>query len=426
VTRPAAPAVTLRARWLLPVGSPPIDGGWIRIERGRVAALGRREPPGIVRDLGDAIILPGLVNAHTHLEFSDRSAPLDPAGGLPAWIERVVALRRSRVQAADAESIDAEAARTLRAISGGLAESAAAGVTTIGEIATSAPIASYAQFAAYTQFGPRIRVYREGLGLSAEASAAAHRAVVRDLDLLRATGVPAGISPHAPYSVAAPLGRQLIAAAVARGLPVAMHLAESREEAELVASGSGRFRAVLEALGAWQRDRPPRLLTVADWITSLAKAPRGIVVHGTHLPDDPAALARLTRHRDRLAVVICPRTTKALSGALPPLAAFRAAGVRVALGTDSRASNPDLSVLAECRTLVDAGLASPAEVIRMATVEAAWSLGFEARAGRLAIGRPADLAILRPTRAAGEPHEAALAPDTQVLTTLRSGRPISE
>jgi cytosine/adenosine deaminase-related metal-dependent hydrolase len=158
----------------------------------------------------------------------------------------------------------------------------------------------------------------------------------------------------------------------------------------------------------------------------LAKAPRGIVVHGTHLPDDPAALARLSRHRDRLAVVICPRTTQALYGALPPLAALRSAGVRVALGTDSRASNPDLSLRAECRTLVDAGLASPVEVIRMATVDGAWALGFEHRAGRLAVGRPADLAILRPARAAEEPHEAALAPDTQVLTTLRSGRPISE
>jgi cytosine/adenosine deaminase-related metal-dependent hydrolase len=205
-----------------------------------------------------------------------------------------------------------------------------------------------------------------------------------------------------------------------------MHILESRDEGDLVASGSGRFRAVLESLGAWQPDRPPRLLAPADWITSLAKAPRGIVVHGTHLPDDPAALARLARHRDRLAVVICPRTTQALYGALPPLAALRSAGVRVALGTDSRASNPDLSVRAECRTLVDAGLASPVEVIRMATVDGAWALGFEHRAGRLAVGRPADLAILRPARAAEEPHEAALAPDTQVLTTLRSGRPISE
>lgn len=415
MTSAAPPSLTLRARWLLPIGSPPIEGGWIRLDRGRITAIGRRGPPGPVHDLGDAIVLPGLVNAHTHLEFSDRTAPLDPAGGLPAWIERVVTLRRSHAQDADQE-----AARVIHAIRRGLAESAAAGVTTVGDIATAAPLAAYAQA------GPRVRVYREGLGLSADMAAAACRAVLRDLDRLGAAGVPTGISPHAPYSVAAPLGRRLVATAVARGLPVAMHLAESREEGDLVASGSGRFRAVLESLGAWQLDHPPRLRAAADWITSLSKAPRGIVVHGTHLPDDPAALARLARHRDRLAVVICPRTTRALSDTLPPLAALRAAGVRVALGTDSRASNPDLSVRDECRTLVEGGLASPSEAIRMATVEGAWALGFEDRAGRLAIGRPADLVVLRPARAAEEPHEAALAPDTRVLTTFRAGRPIGQ
>jgi aminodeoxyfutalosine deaminase len=413
VTRPAVPPVTLRARWLLPIAAEPIENGWMRIERGRIAAIGRRDPPGPVDDLGDAIILPGLVNAHTHLEFSDRPAPLDPAGGLPAWIERVVALRRSR----PAEGSHA-AERVHHAIRAGLAESAAAGVTAVGEIATAAPRAAYAQP------GTRVRVYREGLGLSAAALIATPRAVVRDLDRLGGAGMAAGISPHAPYSVAAPLGRTLIEVAVARSLPVAMHLAESREEAELVASGSGRFRAVLESLGAWQPDRPPRLLAAADWITLLARAPRGIVVHGTYLPDDQAALARLSRHRDRLAVVICPRTTKALSGGLPPLAALRAAGVRVALGTDSRASNPDLCIRAECRAIVDAGLASPAEVLRMATIDAAWALMLERRSGILAVGRPADLAILRPARTAADPYEAALAPDTQVLATLRAGHPI--
>jgi cytosine/adenosine deaminase-related metal-dependent hydrolase len=403
----------LRASWLLPIAASPIEGGWIRIERGRIVAIGRRAPPGPVHDLGNAIILPGLINAHTHLEFSDRTAPLDPAGGLPAWIERVVALRRSR----PAEATH-EAERVHLAIRTGLAESAAAGVTAIGEIATAAPHASYGWP------GPRVRIYREGLGLSAEASIAAPRAVVRDLDRLGGAGVAAGISPHAPYSVAAALGRKLIGVAVARSLPVAMHLAESRDESELVVSGSGRFRAVLESLGAWQPDCPPRLLATADWITALARAPRGIVVHGTYLPDDQAALARLSRHRDRLAVVICPRTTKALAGVLPPLATFRAAGLRVGLGTDSRASNPDLSVLAECRTLVDAGLASPAEALRLATVESAWAIMLERRSGILAAGRPADLAILRPARPTADPHEAALAPDTAVLATLRSGHPI--
>jgi aminodeoxyfutalosine deaminase len=407
--------ITLRARHILPMASAPLENGWIRIERGRIAALGRREPPGAALDLGDAIVLPGLVNAHTHLEFSDLAAPLSGEAGLPGWIGRVVALRRARPSGA------AEAMRLRKAIEAGLHETATAGVTSVGDIATAAlPDPVVAAAAAH---GPRVRFFREALGLS--SAAVGDRGLARDLDRLAAAGFQIGISPHAPYSVAVPLGRRLLREARRRRLPVAMHLAESREEAELLATGGGRFRRLLEDLGAWDAAAPPRLLAVADWISLLARSPRGIVVHGTFLPEDPPAVARLSRHRDRLCVVVCPRTTRSLSGMLPPVAAFRAAGIRVAIGTDSRASNPDLSVLAECRTLVAGGLASPADVLAMATRHGAWALLQERRAGILAPGRPADLAILRPAGRHDDPHGAAIDPATQVVATLRSGRVIA-
>ena len=139
------------------------------------------------------------------------------------------------------------------------------------------------------------------------------------------------------------------------------------------------------------------------------------------MPDDEAALARLARHRDRLAVVVCPRTTRALSGVLPPVAAFRAAGVRVTIGTDGRGSNPDLSVLGECRTLVDAGLARPDQALAMATRDAAWALLLERTSGRIAVGRPADLVVLRPAQPGDDPAAAALDPTTRVVATLRAG-----
>lgn len=400
-------SITLRCRHVLPMHGPPLAGGWIRIEGGRIAAMGRRSPPGRVVDHDDAIIVPGLVNAHTHLEFSDCGRPLETAGGLPAWIERVVALRRGR-----GGDIAAEQARATAAIAAGRRESAAAGVTAIGEIATAAPPA------AYLAFGPRMRVYREYLGLSAaHARAVAGRGRRGDGD-----AVARGLSPHAPYSVSAALGRHLLAKACRQRLPVAMHIAESRDEESLVAAGAGPFRDLFERLGVWPHDDAPRLLSAAEWITQLARAPRGIVVHGTFLPDDEPALARLARHRDRLAVAVCPRTTQAISGRLPPVRAFMAAGLRVAIGTDSRGSNPDLSVLAECRSLVDAGLASPEEAVVMATRHGAWALAFEHRCGLLAPGRPADLAIIAVPPSTRDPFAALLDPAARITATLCKGR----
>jgi cytosine/adenosine deaminase-related metal-dependent hydrolase len=408
----AQDAFTIRGRQVLSQAGESVDGGWVRIVRGRVAACGRGRPGGRVIDLDGCIVLPGLVNAHTHLEFSALPRPLDPAGGLPRWIERVVDWRRDREARPDA------AASRVAALHAGLAESAAAGVTTIGEIATILPPAGGPP-------GPRCRVFREALGLSASTAAAAGRRLARDVDALGCLGLAAGVSPHAPYSVSAALGRDVLETARRRGLPAAMHLAEAAEEAEFLAAGTGPLRDLLERLGAWPAAAAPRLLPVREWISRLARAGRGLVVHGTHLDEDEAAFARLARHRDRLAVVVCPRTSLALAGRLPPVRGFLAAGIRVAVGTDSRASSPDLSVLAECRTLVEAGVASPIEALAMATRDAAWGLGLEARCGRLAPGRPADLAVLRPTVAVADIAEAVLDPATRIVATLRGGRPIA-
>jgi cytosine/adenosine deaminase-related metal-dependent hydrolase len=403
----------LRCRWLVPMAGPPIENAWLRIAHGRFAAIARHPvgPPDRRIDLGDAIILPGLVNAHTHLEFSDVRTPLDADGGLPGWIGRVVASRRER-------STDVRAVAA--AIRRGLAESAAAGVTTIGDIATVVPSD------AYDGPGPRVRVYREGLGLRPAALDSVPRAIASDLDCLSAAGIATGLSPHAPFSVAATLGRSLLNAAQHRRCPVAMHLLESDAEPELLARNAGPFRELLEDLGAWDAANPPHLLSAADWITRLARCCRGIVVHATHIGADADALARLARHRDRLAVAVCPRTTQAISGVLPPVLLLASAGIRIAIGTDSRASNPDLSVLAECRTLVDAGLTSPEESLRMATVNAAWALAFEDRAGTIAVGRPADLCILRPSTPSPDPLVTSLDPSTIVEATFKRGRLICE
>jgi len=404
--------VVIRAGWIVPVRTPPIRGGAVRIRDGRIASVltgeaAARERGGRKLDLPEAIVMPGLVNAHTHLEFSDLEAPLDADGGLPAWIARVIALRGVRGPEA-----------TDTAIHRGLLESAANGVTAIGEISTGIPTAGY------PAGGPRLRVFREALALAPGAAGSTARRAVRDLERIQAAAAAPGLSPHAPYSVTVGLGRRLVDEARRRGTPLAMHLAESDAEEDLLRTGGGRFRDLFEGLGVWPTATPPVLVPAAEWITILARGPRTIVVHGTHLDRDADAMARLARHRDRLCVAVCPRTTLALSGRLPPVGLFRDAGVRVAIGTDSRASSPDLSVLAECRVLTESGVVTAEEAVRMATLQSAWALGFERTSGVIGPGRPADLAILTPAAACRDPFAAILAPAARVTATLRSGRVI--
>lgn len=403
-----SPAVVLRARWLVAGPSPPLEGGWVAVKRGRIVAFGRREaPPGVI-DLGHAAIVPGLVNAHTHLEFSDVPAPLDAAGGLPGWIGRVVALRRARPVG------EAGAARLQAAIDAGLRESVAHGVTTVGDIATALPEAGH------PSWGPRLRVFREGLGLS-WAGPALPGTIAHDLDRL---GPRAGVSPHAPCTVSSALGKALVAEAARRRVPATMHLAESREELEFVAAGTGPFRDLLAGLGAWPADRPAPVLPPSAWIGRLARLDRASVVHGTFLGEAPdeRSLDRLARHRARLAMIVCPRTTRHLSGVLPPVRRFLDAGVRVALGTDGRVSNPDLSVRAEAGELVGAGAASPREAFSMMTTGAAWALGLERVAGRIGVGRPADLVVLGLPVGGTDPFDAILRPDAPIRAVIGRGR----
>jgi cytosine/adenosine deaminase-related metal-dependent hydrolase len=421
----------LKTRWLLPVIGPPIENAWLRISRGRIHSFGRWPPRHRSEqfvDLEDGVVTAGFINAHTHLEFSGCPTPIDTSGGLPDWIKRVIDWRQ--LEPGDKRKL---------AIIRGLTESAEAGVVALGEIATAVP--SGPDLPAL-QAGPRLRMFREVLGLAPTRLGALPAAATnahRDLQRLLQAGFAVGLSPHAPYSTPWPLGRWALDEARSRHfqsnhkgghyalLPLAMHLAESAEEEEFLKWHSGRFRQLFDSLGVWPAT-PPKLAATADWISLLARADRGLIVHGTHLPGNPLAWSRLQRHRRRLTVAICPRTTRALAGQLPPLADFLNAGIRVCLGTDGRGSTPDLSIRAEAACLIDAGLTNPAQALKMITINAAWGLGFERHTGFLAAGRPADLVLLRPAVAATNSTAATasvFAPDTHITATLRGGRLIA-
>jgi aminodeoxyfutalosine deaminase len=410
---PDSRTVTLRARWVFPVSGPPIDGGAVTVCDGRIVKAAENAQDAPALDLGDVAILPSLVNAHVHLEFSGLGAPLGEPGMIfPDWIREVIAWRQEREEAGDA------ADRRLRAVERGIEETVSHGVTTFGEIASpgwpEAPL---------TQTPLDGTVFQELIGLEPDRRQPL-------LELARAhvdSGKKSqqwrpGVSPHAPYT--APLELVAEAAELSRQehAPLAMHLAESWEEIELLRSGSGPFYDFLSSLAATMPGAIPRGLRPLDYLERLAAADRALVIHGNYLDSEEIAYA--AERAERMSVVFCPRTHAYFGHGRYPLEEMQQQGVRVALGTDSRASSPDLDLFAEMRFVAEhfPGV-SPASVLAMGTAAGAAALGLEKECGTLAPGRRADFAIVRLRRlAADDPHELLCDDGVRLAATYVRGK----
>lgn len=394
--------ISYRARWVLPISSPPIEGGVVTMADARIVDVGTRSQ-GQVVDLGNVVLLPGLVNAHTHLEFSDCEKPLGKAGmSLPEWIRQVIGTRHR----GDRDSISA--------VQKGLVESLNAGVTTIGEITTSS-------VSAYLEFAGSLIAFQEVIGFSLARCESVQADLEMRLELANAlVELYAGVSPHAPYTVHPTLLQNLVQLAIDRQLPVAMHLAESREELELLSNGTGPFQQLLTDRSMWDANAIPRGSRPLDYLKVFSQAPRALVVHGNYLSDDEIAF--LAEHRNHMSVVYCPRTHAYFGHDRYPLDKMLAAGVRVALGTDSRASNPDLSLLDEMRFLAKRmPEISPEVILKMATSYGAAALGLADETGSLTPGRLAHIAAL-PCPSTHDPVETVLFSDSQPSHILVRGK----
>ncbi|MGE5191859.1 MAG: amidohydrolase family protein [Deltaproteobacteria bacterium] len=392
-------AFSLRARWVFPVCSPPLENGIIEVADGRISAIHDSAVANAV-DLGNVAIIPGLVNAHTHLELSDIATPLQPADPFTAWLKAVIAHRLSRPKA--------------ESVAHGRKESAHRGTTAIGDIAGADWRPEEAGSA-----GPRVVAFLEVLGLAPERAAG-------QLDRARAhlAGRAAplrGLSPHAPYSVHPDLFRGLVDLAAEARVPVAMHLAETRAELELLAGGTGPFRPFLEELGVWRPDAIPRGTRPLDSLRELARLDRALAIHGNYL--DGAEIDFLAAHAN-ISVVYCPRTHAFFGHEPHPWRTLLDRNVNVALGTDSRASNPDLGLWNELLFLRKlAPDFDPARLLRLGTWNGAFALGLESEIGSLAAGKAADLAVI--DLAAGDataPYALLFRPENRVESVFCSGR----
>lgn len=391
----------LKARYVFPIAGQPIEDGVVVIEGGRIRQVGRSVPPAAeVLDLnstnqltpGGVALLPGLVNAHTHLEFSDLREPLGNAGmRFPDWIRTVIEHRLTLAREANPAGT-----KPMDAIADGAAESLRSGVTTLGEIATRdwIPEAEAEAPSQASLLREQVLVFREMLGLADQRIDSAQAELTQWHS--RREAHPAwrfGVSPHAPYSTHREIVALLCRFSRDRKVPLAMHLAESREELELLASHQGSFRTLLGELGVWNPDGVPLDSRPLDYIKLLATAHRSIVVHGNYL--NAEEIQFIAGHRGRMSVVYCPRTHAYFGHEPYPLTEMLSAGINVALGTDSRASNPDLNLLADMRTVAECfPHISRQTILQMGTVNGAKALGLEDDLGTLQTGKWANLAVI--------------------------------
>ncbi len=316
---------SVRVRWLLNPECEPLQNVELTEQRGQIVdirKLGDSESHGIL----PMVILPPLVNAHTHLEFSTLQEPLQPAFPFPDWIRAVMQWRHtSPVAASDAIQI-------------GVNESRNSGVRLVGEIMTQDDCA------AVETTDLRAVLFREAIGLRPERIEQQLQIVKNHLAAERSPNIVRAISPHAPYTVHRDMLAELVNLAIRSHAPIAMHLAETVDELELLDSGRGRFADFLTGLGLFDTATFPGGLRIIDYLRELARSPKALAVHGNYFGDDEILF--LSQHPN-ITTVYCPRTHHYFGHSEHPVRKLLAADCRVVLGTDSRASNPDLSIWKE-------------------------------------------------------------------------------
>ena len=364
----------IRARAVVTMDGEPLANGAVAIEGNRITAVGswpevRAANVGEVIDLGERVLLPGLINAHCHLDYTLLRDAIPPQPSFADWIQSINA-RKAALTADD----------YVRSIQAGLAEAADFGTTTIANLEAFPELADKA-------YATRMRTWWFAEMIDA-------RTPVAPATVLDSLGKSAsklggvGLAPHAPFTASKKLYAETAALSAQRNIPATTHLAESVEEMEMFRAGRGALFDFMKSIGRPMEDcgqrTPLGLMLRSDVLDE-----RWIVAHLNELaPGDFELLARGPRFH----VVHCPRSHAYFGHAPFALQKLRALGFNIALGTDSLASNQDLSLFSEMRQLCATEPSLRAdEILAMATANAAAALGQARALGRLRDGCFADL-----------------------------------
>jgi 5-methylthioadenosine/S-adenosylhomocysteine deaminase len=388
----------IRAGTVYPVTAPPIEDGAVLVGAdGRITAIGpnaRVPSPGDAERLEfrDAILTPGLINVHTHLELTHLAGKNDETDFVK-WIGRVRDLMEGTSRA-----------EFLSAAEQGIRDCWGRGVTCFADTG-----ASGATMESLVRLGGRGIVYQEAFGpdpLRVSDSMAELEQQVLRLRRLATSMRRVGVSPHAPYTVSESLYRRIARFARQEELPIAVHLAESQEESELVRYGAGPFSEALRARGIVVE---PHLCSPVQYLREVGVLrPGTLAIHCVQIDDADVQTLKTTR----CAVAHCPRSNRAHGHGVAPLTKLLDADVPVGIGTDSVVSTGDLDLWAETRT----AWRGADESLRLLTIGGARALGWDRLIGSLEVGKAGDLAVFAFT------PPQPLPPPPAALLTVIAGR----
>ncbi len=389
----------LRAAWVLPISGPPIRDGAVKVIGDRITEVGTLDQvtpdEETIADVGRVILTPGLVNPHTHLELTCYAGRLEPAP-FWSWIWQLVKLRAAPGQVQ----------REQEGVREGAWQSLRAGVTCVGDISRR-----NLHWHVLKPIPIRKVCFVELLTLADDpprnpAELETEAACVQEDPLLTV-----GLTPHAPYTVPLRQIQATIALATKRQRPWCTHWAETREECEFLRGHTDALDSFLRSLLAASGIRSPRMAPFAYLAKCVGGAPPGALAHCNYLEPGDAERLAAAGH----VVMYCPRSHRFFGHEPHPYRTLLQAGVTVALGTDSAASNENLSLLEELRYLRRETPEPPPDqtLLRMVTLDAARALGLQQHIGSLEVGKQADLAAFPCPRDTADP--AALLVETAPL-----------
>jgi cytosine/adenosine deaminase-related metal-dependent hydrolase len=361
----------ISAPWVVPIVSAPLPDGAVALDdHGRVVAVGPRREivgawPGLPEARGEGALLPALVNAHTHLELAHLSGAVPGGSGLVAWVGELLSVARPGSEEARAAAATAAASAV------------AFGTGAIGDVGNT--VTAVAGIAAA---GLKGIFFHELVGSREARTGDALADAARERDEHAAKhGWPADLAyvpaPHAPYSVGPALFERIFAAAARTGRATTVHVAEGQGELALLLDGEGPWVEILDGMGVPHGSRTPGLRPV-PYLASLGAfdGPQPpLLVHMVLAGEEDRALAK----RHQAPVVLCPRSNLHVAGRLPDVPSMVVEGLDLALGTDSLASAPDLSLWGEMKALAGAfPQVPPITWLRAATATGARALGLGA------------------------------------------------